>query len=190
MRDELEARFDELWEFSLSTYKMQGVSTACLRLQDEYDLDVNVLLLCLFAGSRGHTLSVQDFTLIETRVSPWRKSIIQVLRAARRSLKSERRSSGKIIEDLYTDVLATELKAEQYEQYLIASTVAISKGASDASIISHNLVGYLRASGTPAKEDILFDLAKLLSGVMEIQVCDATSMLRGTDIDMRENTNI
>lgn len=190
MRDDFDARFDELWAFSLSAYNVQGASTACLTLQDEYGLDVNVLLLCLFAGSRGRVLSAQDFVRIEIQVAPWRKNIIYALRAVRRSLKVERQSSDRVIDDLYKDVLASELKAEQYEQQLIVSTVAISEGAADVGIASQNLVRYLRTSGVPVKAESLSPLAKLLSVVMMIHVCDATDLLCRSDIAIRESANI
>lgn len=189
MRDDLDARFDELWEFSLSAYNVQGATTACLTLQDKYGLDVNVLLLCLFAGSHGCALSAEDFVRIEARVAPWRKNIIYALRDVRRSLKTEKLSSDRVIGDLYKDVLASELKAEQHEQHLIASTVVISKGSTDVGVASRNLVRYLCTLGVPVKEESLSPLAKLLGAVMVIHVCDAADLLRRSDIAIRESAN-
>jgi uncharacterized protein (TIGR02444 family) len=39
-----------LWSFSLAVYSDGSVQQECLNLQDQYGIDVNVLLFCAYAG--------------------------------------------------------------------------------------------------------------------------------------------
>ena len=45
------------WTFSLRIYGQPGVPPACLTLQDEHGVDVNVLLFALYAASCGRQLA-------------------------------------------------------------------------------------------------------------------------------------
>ena len=50
------------WKFSLELYDREGVAAACLALQEEYQLDVNLLLFCYWHGS--------NFGVIDTERLP------------------------------------------------------------------------------------------------------------------------
>ena len=39
---------NEFWRFSLEVYQDEEVQRLCLSLQDDYGLDVNVVLFCLW----------------------------------------------------------------------------------------------------------------------------------------------
>ena len=42
------------WDFSLGIYGWAGIPQACLELQSAHELDVNILLYCLWFGASGH----------------------------------------------------------------------------------------------------------------------------------------
>ncbi len=42
---------ESLWDFSVRTYRGEWVSAACLALQDERGVDVNMLLYCCWHGA-------------------------------------------------------------------------------------------------------------------------------------------
>ena len=51
----------ESWAFALKLYAEPGVREACLRLQEDEDVDVMLLLVAVFAASRKHMrLSFED----------------------------------------------------------------------------------------------------------------------------------
>src|SRR5260221_9331531 len=88
-RESLEAVADEFWAFSLDLYAHPDVAAACLRLQDEQGLDVNLLLLCCWLARSGRgRLGEGDLAAAEARAAPWRRDIIGPLRAVRRALKT------------------------------------------------------------------------------------------------------
>lgn len=165
MADELKRHFDALWQFTLAAYKREGVPATCLALQDGYGLDVNVLFLCLFAGARGHELPTHEFALIDDIVAPWKEGVIHPLRSVRRLLKARIPSSPELVETLYRNVLTSEIKAEEHEHYLIATTLRIPAGAADDVVTAVNLVRYLRLSDAPVNHDSITILANLMSGV-------------------------
>ena len=41
------------WDFSLIVYMTPGVGPACVALQEAHELDVNIVLFCLWAGASG-----------------------------------------------------------------------------------------------------------------------------------------
>jgi uncharacterized protein (TIGR02444 family) len=74
-----------LWEFALATYGCPGVDGACLALQDEFGLDVNVILLCLWLGRDGHDIAPVLDRILEVS-DEWQAAIVP-LRTGRRVLK-------------------------------------------------------------------------------------------------------
>ena len=40
-----------LWDFSVRTYRKDGVADACLSLQNDHGADVNMLLYCCWVGA-------------------------------------------------------------------------------------------------------------------------------------------
>ena len=106
-----------LWAFSLAVYPEAGVSEECIALQDQRGIDVNLLLLCAYAGGvRGVTLSADDLEKAKAVVEAWQSSVIRPLREVRRALKpidedAARRLRGNVKKD--------ELLAEQIEQALL-----------------------------------------------------------------------
>jgi len=61
------------WDFSLAVYRRPGVAAACLRLQDEAGVDVNLLLyFCWLATVRASARTSGRPDLPATRRSDWR----------------------------------------------------------------------------------------------------------------------
>jgi uncharacterized protein (TIGR02444 family) len=75
------------WEFSLALYGKPGVAPALIGLQDRLGLDVNMLLYCCWAGTRGRALSADDLAQVEALAEPWQAEAVRPLRTLRRRLK-------------------------------------------------------------------------------------------------------
>jgi len=109
------------WRFSLSFYARAGIAPACLILQNRLGIDVNVLLLSIFAAvERRHILSADDLRSADDTVAAWRSAIVAQLRRIRTDLKSgPPPAPSAATEDLRSQVKAAELKAEQIEQAML-----------------------------------------------------------------------
>src|ERR1700694_2021268 len=77
------------WTFSLGYYRGAGVSEACLELQDNCGVDVNVLLFLLWQASRKRSVPASEVKRIADTVRPWQIEVIGPIRALRRMLKSD-----------------------------------------------------------------------------------------------------
>jgi len=75
------------WNFSLGLYGRPGVAPALLGLQDALGLDVNMLVFCCWAASKGRELSAADLSMVEAVAQPWQNEVVVPLRSLRRRLK-------------------------------------------------------------------------------------------------------
>jgi uncharacterized protein (TIGR02444 family) len=113
----------EFWKFSLTVYSNPDVQEECLNLQDEYGIDVNLLLFCAFAGAvHGAVLSDQAMKEAADTVRRWHDDVVSPLRAARRALKPVATDGSPIAAaagNLRSQVKMMELEAERIEQALL-----------------------------------------------------------------------
>jgi uncharacterized protein (TIGR02444 family) len=111
------------WDFSVAVYGASAVQDECLTLQDEFGLDVNLVLLCAFAGAmHGVALTPDDIASVRALVGPWHNDIVSSLRAVRHRLKTidtPDADAAKATADLRTHVKAAELGSERIEQMML-----------------------------------------------------------------------
>jgi uncharacterized protein (TIGR02444 family) len=154
---------DEFWASSLALYARPGVAAACLRLQDERGLDVNLLLLCCwFARSGRGRLSEDDLAAAEARAANWRRDVIEPLRAMRRELKGLPDGASS---PLYAELKQLELRAEREEQRLLLAGSLGRRGvvAAVQGDLAANLDLYLARHGlsTDLGADLISDMPSM-----------------------------
>jgi uncharacterized protein (TIGR02444 family) len=147
------------WDFSIAVYSASAVQDECLDLQDQFGLDVNLVLLCAFLGAvHGVTLTSDDIASARQEVCQWHDDIVRPLRAARRSLKTielQDTAAAKAAMQLRTQVKAAELETERIEQTMLeqwanARLAAWPRGNSRAAVRG-NLQALLTAYGIDPK---------------------------------------
>jgi uncharacterized protein (TIGR02444 family) len=125
-----ESRF---WAFSLAVYADATVRQECLELQDEYGVDINLVLFCAFAGAvHGVVLSDRVMREAAGAVSTWQREIVATLRAARRALKPFAAPNAPLnapVIRLRAQVKTLELEAEQIEQQTLEHWAAAQMDA-------------------------------------------------------------
>lgn len=97
---------DEVWDFARSFYEDVGVSPALLRLQDEHDADIPLILVLLQAAGEGTVIPRAELEDLMHVAGDWARDVVQPLRAARRELKG-----GDTVR--YEEAKARELAAEE-----------------------------------------------------------------------------
>jgi uncharacterized protein (TIGR02444 family) len=76
-------------QFALELYGSEGVAAACLYLQNQHVLDVNIVLFAAFIGAeRRQTLTTSCLDAARTRVDAWHREVVQPLRVVRQRLKT------------------------------------------------------------------------------------------------------
>lgn len=152
---------EAFWAFSLQFYAAAGVAGACLELQERQRADVNLVLLALWAASMGRGLDADAIAAAEQVAKPWRQSVTEPLRAARRALK--RPPEGFAAEPaaaLEGKVLALEIEAERLQQAAMAHGLTLGTKAEPWRAARANLGRYeafLGCTFAPASLAILLD---------------------------------
>lgn len=154
------------WQFSLALYGRPGVPEACLQLQDECGVDVNVMLYLLYVASGGRLVDLNDIERIEALAAPWREEIVRPLRGVRRRLKEPpQHFRNAASETLRSAIKRVELEAERLQHLALERELppqAIGTGAHDAaSCAAQNLRTYAQRLGPLPDEPVSLLLRRL-----------------------------
>jgi flavin prenyltransferase len=157
------------WRFALDFYGRDGVSAACLSLQEELGVDVPLMLTALFADIRlGLQISESAVASLDRHAAAWQGEVVAGLRRANHGLKSQAGSMAPDSErgPLRDRVKALELETEKVEiRELARHLQTLPKGgrlgiAMVLRTVAHH---FARASGrtadTPAISQALAALA-------------------------------
>ncbi len=104
-----------LWDWALKAYQREGVSEACLALQDFHEQNVCLLLWGAWCAETGRAPDEETLEAAADTARAWENTTVAPLRAIRRTLKSP-------VPDLDTEarlsvrdqIKALELKAERH----------------------------------------------------------------------------
>jgi uncharacterized protein (TIGR02444 family) len=105
------------WQFSIKFYAVPGVAQACIDLQDEAKVDVNILFFLLWNATQGRAFKKADVGEVERMIGAWRDMAVVPIRNVRRALKSPPAvMPPEASEGFRTRVKAVELEAERLQQ--------------------------------------------------------------------------
>jgi len=105
------------WKFSIKFYAVPGVAQACIDLQDEAKVDVNILFFLLWNATQGRAFKKADVGEVERMIGAWRDMAVVPIRNVRRALKSPPAvMPPEASEGFRTRVKAVELEAERLQQ--------------------------------------------------------------------------
>jgi uncharacterized protein (TIGR02444 family) len=122
-----------LWSFSLDLYRSPGFSDACIRLQDEVGVDVNLMFFLLWNASQKKRFSVSDVRAADAAVADWRNTAVIPIRNIRRALKDAPiLPDPGIVEDYRTRIKGLELEAERLEHEALSDFFRSNAPGQDA----------------------------------------------------------
>jgi len=117
MSENAPVRKSPFWRFSVKFYAVPGVAPACIELQDQAKVDVNVLFFLLWNATEKRALSAVDVAEVERSVGAWRDMTVVPIRNVRRALKSPPPvMAADTAEGFRTRIKAVELEAERLQQ--------------------------------------------------------------------------
>jgi len=166
MSDEAGFPSHPFWNYSLVTYARPGVTDACILLQDEFGLNVNLLLFCLWSGAEGPgRLESERIRECINRTRDWQERVVKPLRAARRYCKNEPTVIPDALRKIFRPgLLAVELDAEHVEQLAIAEIVNLATDKNSAATnrssqqrgddAIQNLLAYLAIEGVALEDRV------------------------------------
>lgn len=138
------------WRFSLHFYRQAGVAEACIALQDECGVDVNLLLFLLWLAAGRRQLSAANVKELDAAVRDWRQLTIVPIRDVRRKLKDVATPIEANKQEAFrTKIKAVELEAERLQQealYSRSRSAPLGHEAAPAAAARANLAAYEQVS--------------------------------------------
>ncbi len=116
---------ERFWDFSVRTYRTQGVPDACLALQNEYGVDVNLLLFCCWIGATRGDFEDPLFEAALSFSGAWSGNLVRGLREVRTWMKHEGCPDARVPTDqcmaLREKIKGCEFEAEKIQQDVLES---------------------------------------------------------------------
>ncbi|GAB5415511.1 MAG: hypothetical protein Cons2KO_31140 [Congregibacter sp.] len=109
----------DLWEFVLALYAQDSVPPLCLQLQEDYELDVVLLLFAVWAGSERLRLSQVTLSALRRATDDWRSHMVLPLRAQRKQWRDSAVHTRE-----YNAAKALEVEAERQQLQLQLSALS------------------------------------------------------------------
>ncbi len=159
------------WEFSVQIYTRSQVEPACICLQDNYGININLMLFCIWSSRNGsEPLSPDAIQNAITSCFHWRSSVIEPLRSVRRMVQKQE-AEERAIKSLQRSLLHDELAAERIEQALMIGATTLEKaklrgsepeqaGKALANISLYLSIANIRLDATGKK--VLFDVIQAI----------------------------
>lgn len=104
-----------LWDFSLALYSAPDVESICLRLQDDFQVNINILLWCCWLEVHGIHLTAMRLEQACQRIDSWDQTVVAPLRHLRRDIKQRYLANDPQIEACRQTIKTAELAAEKVE---------------------------------------------------------------------------
>jgi uncharacterized protein (TIGR02444 family) len=149
--DETNTPTTPFWRFSLHFYRHAGVPDACIALQDNCGVDVNLLLFLFWLAAGRQLLSAAEVKKLDDQVRSWRELTIIPIRDTRRKLKGAATLVGPGKQEAFRNkVKAVELEAEQLQQealYNFTKAGPLGAQGSPRAAARANIAAYERAMG-------------------------------------------
>jgi uncharacterized protein (TIGR02444 family) len=155
-------------QFAVAVHQADGVAAACVSLQDEFDLDVNILLLAAYVGAvRGQSLGAEQIAGARALVDAWHAEVVRSLRDVRRKLKAgPAPAPSERTEEVRSQVAKAELDAELVELAALDRWSSELEDASDTSSAAETIMaGMIAAIGSYSPDPITDDASRLLTKI-------------------------
>ena len=139
----------DFWVFSLEVYP--DWQRTLLLLQDDYDLNINLLLFCIYLEQRNQRLSAQQMAALIQNCEQTRPLLM--------SLREVRRVAKSVNQQAYSQLKEAELELEKQQQQAIvraANSMQFSEQSED------NLRRYVGLMQLPDSEALQKLLNKLV----------------------------
>ena len=141
---------DEFWQYSLDRYKDDEIQRLCLMLQDEWQLNVNVLLLCCYLNHKKWLLKSEQFSTLMTQIQRSEDALV--------THRNKRRLAKNQAPEHYKELLEEELNLEKVQQNQIVETANILEPKPESG---NNLFEYAKSSQKPLTKGLSDQLKKL-----------------------------
>jgi len=171
----LNSRAEKFWDFSLRLYANEEVASLCLQAQDQFDIDVNMLLFCCWQAAGAQHTDPAIFREAVNYSHKWKNQVVQPLRNSRKWMKSVKPISPELrgqYDRLRQQIADSELAAEKIQQEQLQrlvdskvkkTTNKMAATDSVADITHSNLEYYLKLAAIALDHNRVSGLANTLA---------------------------
>lgn len=161
----------ELWNYSTQIWTLPEVELICLEMQNDYDININILLYCSWVGDKKLLLNDDDMQTLLDTVQPW-QIIIKPLRDSRKMMQQQLIAMpANMVDQTVANISEMELNAEHMTQLAMEKALKLESisPASDQDNIEcslNNIKTYLNAlEEVSSINDVIPQISKLLTAV-------------------------
>ena len=152
----------DFWTWSLSTYRHRDVQETTIKLQDDFDLNVNIILWCCWCASAYQELPEFALRKAIEETSKWTNSITAPIRGARRASKEQVKDNRALYEALKNvELMAEEVEQKALEEIAI-DHLAPSGHETPMSMARRNLSRYVSFAGAARRPGFSVELIERL----------------------------
>lgn len=167
----LSAQPEQFWNFSLKLYRQPGVESLCLKLQQDGQADINILLWLCWLETKSIPVDHKQIQQAEAHIARWNQEAVWPLRALRTEMKQRYGTSDVAIEATRSAIKKAELQAERVVQIRLEQLADTWPAPSQHQALQagHNLAIYAEYLHLPEplkrKMQILYESVEGLSSV-------------------------
>lgn len=182
---------ETFWDFSVRTYRTEFVPEACLSLQDERGVDVNMLLFCCWYGVTRGQQEKEKFQHVFEFSENWAEQVVRPLRNVRTWMKLDGcidpRMPTETCMEFREKVKGVEFNAEKIQQDVLESLTLsnIEKELSfpeQLTSIIKNIRQYFDTVHIVIDDFVVERLSTIIqAGVIEFSANDISTMLNIED---------
>ena len=163
----------EFWDYSTHIWTLPDVEKACLDLQNNHDINVNILMYCCWVADKNLTLNDDDIQALVDTIQPWH-IIIKPLRESRKMMQQQLIAMPKDVQNqTLNDMQDMELNAEHMSQLALEKTLQIQNMTPNMELNNvecslHNIKRYLNSlENNTSADDALPQISLLLSAIFQ-----------------------
>ena len=140
----------KFWSYSINTYQLPTIEQSCLKLQQLYEADVNILLYCCWVSEKHILLDEKDIEKLIHVGQPWQTNILIHIRNAHHTLNTSNVTLAEdVLEETRKSISEMELNAEHMTRLALEKAINLRKKTRDKSTDSrdcalHNLQHYFQ----------------------------------------------
>ena len=163
----------ELWNYSTQLWTLPSVETICLDLQNNFEVNINILLYCCWVGDKKLCLNEDDVQSLLDSIHPW-QTIIKPLRDSRKMMQQHLIAMpANMVDQTVSNMSEMELNAEHMSQLAIEKALKPEKithtpDQSNIECCLSNIKTYLNSlDGVTSTDEIMPQISQLLTAVFQ-----------------------
>ena len=173
----------ELWNYTTQLWMLPDVKKTCKELQNNFDININMLLYCCWLGDKGLHINEDDLQVLLDTLQQW-QTVIQPLRDSRKMMKKNLMIMPKeLVEQTKKNISEMELNAAHITQLTLEKTLKLKKisACNDQSNIHcslENIKAYLTSlEDISSNDEILSHVGKLLTAIYDDEETVQTALM-------------